>query len=63
MMNAETFKELNRNSFFKVIFVAALANVGSVIGTFVGAYLILRISGIDFVELMKTVIYGIFGLL
>lgn len=63
MMNAESFKELSRNSFFKVIFVAALANVGSVIGTFVGAYLILRISDIDFVELMKTVVYGIFGLL
>ncbi|MCL2549469.1 MAG: TraB/GumN family protein [Methanimicrococcus sp.] len=63
MMNIETFKELNRNSFFKVIYVAALANVGSMIGTFVGAYLVFRISGIDFIELVKTVISGIFTLL
>ena len=61
MMNAETFKELNRNPFFKVIFVAALSNVGSMIGTFVGAYLILKISGIDFIDLMKTIVSGLFG--
>jgi len=61
MMNAETFKELNQNSFFKVIFVAALSNVGSMIGTFVGAYLILKISGIDFIDLMKTIVSGLFG--
>ncbi|MCL2863392.1 MAG: TraB/GumN family protein [Methanimicrococcus sp.] len=63
MMNAETFKELNRNSFFKVIYVAALANIGSMIGTFLGAFLVLRISGIDFVELVRTVISSIFALL
>ena len=61
MMNAETFKELNQNSFFKVIFVAALSNVGSMIGTFIGAYLILKISGIDFIDLMKTIVSGLFG--
>lgn len=60
MMNAETFKELNSNSFFKVIYVAALANVGSMIGTFIGAYVVLKISGIDMVELIKTVITGLF---
>jgi len=62
MINAETFKELNRNSFFKVIYVAALANVGSMTGTFVGAYLVMKISGIDFIELVRTVISGIFTL-
>ncbi|MDL2260802.1 TraB/GumN family protein [Methanimicrococcus sp. OttesenSCG-928-J09] len=60
MMNAETFKELNSNSFFKVIYVAALANVGSMIGTFIGAYVVLKLSGIDIVELIKTVITGLF---
>lgn len=60
MMNAETFKELNSNSFFKVIYVAALANVGSMIGTFIGAYVVLKISGIDIVELIKNVVTGLF---
>lgn len=60
MMNAETFKELNSNSFFKVIYVAALANVGSMIGTFIGAYVVLKLSGIDIVELIKTVVTGLF---
>lgn len=63
MINAETLKELSRNSFFKVIYVAALANIGSMIGTFVGAYLVLKISEIDFIELVKTVISGIFSFL
>jgi pheromone shutdown-related protein TraB len=60
MMNAETLRELNKNPFFKVIFVAALSNIGSMIGTFVGAYIILKISGIDFLEIMGKIISGIF---
>ncbi|WNY23887.1 hypothetical protein MmiHf6_12100 [Methanimicrococcus hongohii] len=60
MMNAETFKELNSNPFFKVIYVAALANVGSMIGTFVGAYVVLEISGIKIVELITNIITGLF---
>jgi len=60
MMNAETLRELNKNPFFKVIFVAALSNIGSMIGTFVGAYIILKISGIDFIEIMGKIISGIF---
>lgn len=60
MMNAETFKELNGNSFFKVIYVAALANIGSMIGTFVGAYVVLKISGIDIVELITNIVTGLF---
>ena len=60
MMNAETLRELNKNPFFKVIFVAALSNIGSMIGTFVGAYIILKISDIDFIEIMGKIISGIF---
>ena len=47
LMDAETTGELTSNSLFKVIFVAAMANVGSIIGTFVGAWVMLRVSGID----------------
>ena len=62
MMNAESLKELNRNPFFKVIFVAAFSNLGCMVGVVIGAYLVLKISGIDFVDLMKTIVSGIFGI-
>jgi len=60
MMNAETFKELRSNSFFKVIFIAALSNIGCIIGTIIGAYLILKVSHIDIVEIMGKIISGLF---
>ncbi|WNY29235.1 hypothetical protein MmiEs2_14600 [Methanimicrococcus stummii] len=60
MMNAESFKELNGNPFFKVVYVAALANIGSMVGTFIGAYVVLKISGIDIVELITNVVTGLF---
>ena len=60
MLSAETFKELTNNSFFKVIYVAALANIGSMIGTFIGAYAVLKLSGIDIIDIVKTVISGLF---
>jgi len=47
MLKAESFGDLMRNRMFKVIFVAALANIGSMIGTFLGAYVVLRVVGLD----------------
>jgi len=47
LAEAETFKELMAIPLFRVILVAALANVGSVAGTVLGAYLILQMSGIS----------------
>ena len=61
MTNSETFKEFYHNPFFKVILVAALSNVGCMIGTFIGAYLILELLGINFAELAKTIFSGLFG--
>lgn len=52
LMDAETTGELTSNNLFKVIFVAAMANVGSIIGTFLGAWVMLRVSGID-VDMLK----------
>ncbi|WNY26265.1 TraB family protein [Methanolapillus ohkumae] len=60
LMNVETFSEMNRNPFFKVILVAALANVGSMIGTFIGAYVVLQLSDIDIVEIIRNIVSGIF---
>ncbi len=45
--NAESIGEMMENNLFRVILVAALANLGSIAGTFIGAYVVLRVSGID----------------
>ncbi len=43
----ETFGEMQNNKFFRVIMVAALANLGSVIGTFLGVYVMITVTGLD----------------
>ncbi len=47
LVEAETFKELMAIPLFRVILVAALANVGCIAGTVLGAYLILKMSGLS----------------
>jgi pheromone shutdown-related protein TraB len=56
LADAETFKELMTIPLFRVILVAALANVGSVAGTVLGAYLILKMSGLSPEELVGGVL-------
>ncbi|MDI6888498.1 MAG: TraB/GumN family protein [Methanocellales archaeon] len=46
LTNIETFGELMKNRLFRVILVAALANIGSIIGTFVGAWFVFNLTGI-----------------
>jgi len=48
LTNVETFGELMNNRLFKVILVAALANLGSIIGTFAGAWVVFSLTGIRF---------------
>ncbi|MDK2892451.1 TraB/GumN family protein [Methanohalophilus sp.] len=43
----ETFSEMQNNNFFRVILVAALANLGSVIGSIVGLYIVVTTTGLD----------------
>jgi len=43
----ETFREMFKNRFMRVLLVASFANVGSVIGTFLGAYVMVQVTGID----------------
>ena len=50
---AESLREVFSNKFFRVLLVAALTNVGSMIGTFMGAYYVLQITGIDIVGTLK----------
>ncbi len=47
MLNVETLRDLMGNKVFKIILVAALANVGSVMGTFLGAYVVFHTVGLD----------------
>ncbi len=58
MLNVESLRELMSNRLFKVILVAALANIGSVAGTFIGAYVVWQVVGIDIHQVwigLKTV--------
>jgi len=47
MMKTDSLRDLMNNMLFKVILVAALANLGSVIGTFIAAYVVWQVVGID----------------
>ena len=42
LFKANSLSEMRKNRAFKVLMVAALSNVGSVIGTFIGAYLLFK---------------------
>lgn len=43
----ETFSEMFKNKFMRVLLVASFANIGSMAGTFVGAYVMMQVTGID----------------
>jgi len=47
MLNVESLRELMRNRLFKVVLVAALANVGSALGFWIGGIVVLHELGID----------------
>jgi pheromone shutdown-related protein TraB len=47
MLNVESLRDLMKNRLFKVILVAALANIGSIAGTFIGLYVVGHVLGID----------------
>jgi len=54
---ADSFSQMMQNRFFKVIFVAAMSNLGAMAGTFIGIYLIWQGMGLD----IKAMIQGIFS--
>ncbi|MCM1987238.1 TraB/GumN family protein [Methanococcoides seepicolus] len=53
MIKLESFKELQKNNFFRVVFVAALANVGSTIGTFIGIGVMMEITGLNPIDIIR----------
>ncbi len=36
-----------KNRFMRVLLVASFANIGSMTGTFLGAYVMIRVTGLD----------------
>ncbi|MFQ6062876.1 MAG: TraB family protein, partial [Methanosarcinales archaeon] len=57
IMEIETFKEMMQNKAFRVILVAALANIGSMIGTFIGAWVVFQLFGFDPAEWLKNALF------
>jgi pheromone shutdown protein TraB len=47
LVEVETTGEMMNNGLFRVILVAAFANIGSMIGTFLGVYVMMQVAGID----------------
>jgi pheromone shutdown-related protein TraB len=54
LSEAKTLREMARNKVFKVLLVVALTNVGSMIGTFLGIYAVLNLTGIDISGVLKS---------
>lgn len=46
LMDAATFRDLLSNDLFKVVLVAAAANVGSIVGTAIGGVYLARVAGL-----------------
>ncbi|WP_292389189.1 TraB/GumN family protein [Methanosarcina sp. UBA5] len=47
LAGVETFREMFKNKFMRVLLVASFANIGSMTGTFVAAYVMMHVTGID----------------
>jgi pheromone shutdown-related protein TraB len=54
LVEIETTEDMMKNNLFRVVLVAALANLGSMIGTFLGVYVMLQVTGIDPQELIRN---------
>jgi pheromone shutdown-related protein TraB len=58
---AETFRDLMKNNLFRVILVAAITNLGSIAGTFIGAWVVATQFGLD-VDVIRAGVTGALGL-
>lgn len=54
LIDADSTSEMMSNNLFRVILVAALANLGSVAGTFLGVYVMLEVTGVNPQEVIKA---------
>ena len=50
----DTLRGMLRNRLFKAILVAAMANIGSMLGTFLGAYLLIKFFNLDALQVLQS---------
>jgi pheromone shutdown-related protein TraB len=50
----DTARGMFRNRLFKAILVAAMANIGSMLGTFLGAYLLIKFFNLDALQVLQS---------
>jgi|Deesub1362B_J571_1020462.scaffolds.fasta_scaffold00400_19 pheromone shutdown-related protein TraB len=50
---AKSLRDLMKNRFFRVLLVTAFTNIGSMVGTFVGIYYVLQVTGVDITAFLK----------
>jgi pheromone shutdown-related protein TraB len=54
LAGVDTFKEMFKNKFMRVLLVASFANVGSATGAFVAAYVMMRITGLGPMDIIHA---------
>lgn len=59
LLAMETIRDLLSNRLFRVILVAALANLGSIAGTFIGLYVVGQVIGLDIHEVWLGVKHAV----
>ena len=59
-LKVETFGEMLSIPLFRVLLVAVLANLGSVLGTFIGVYVVLSVANIDPTVALREIFGSIF---
>ncbi len=62
MINSESFKELFRNRAFRILFVAGMTNVGSMIGTFYGVWYLSTKYGVNIKDVMFQILHNLLRL-
>ncbi len=60
MMNAESFKELYRNRAFRILLVAGLTNIGSMIGTFYGVWYLSTKYGVNVKDIVFQALQNLY---
>ncbi len=60
LASADSFSQMLENRLFKVIWVAALSNLGAMAGTFAGIYLIWKTMGLDIEALLQQILASLF---
>ncbi len=58
LVEIEKTDQMMQNNLFRVVLVAAMTNIGSVLGTFLGVYVMLQVTGVDPQELIRNGVSG-----